>query len=283
MDFESTYTKEDVLTDNIRIFPSATSFVLNSSYLHQLPPVAQNSTKDNANIQFAISEGNISWRLHPGLDFKEGDVSKRQPYQLELHLLKIGLSVSLFANDAQFARSISLKIRDIEVFDRVPKSKFRKFFCYQTPDFNHPPRETDSDMIHVTLDAVRVEKEELRLKIKILPVELHIDQDLIVFLESFFGGGIDSESTKGNSPADTPEKATRAISSPSSKSTTTDSSFFQYVEINPISIRVDYKPKHVDYSSFKQGELMQLVNFIHLDEAKIFLNGIKVAGVRTLY
>lgn len=266
MDFESTYTKEDVLTDKITVFPCATLFTLNRNYMNQVPPLAS-GILDNANIQFSITEGNVSWRLFPGSDFNAAIDSKRQPYQLELHLLKISLQIYLYPSLSQYSKSITLKIRDVEVYDRVPKSKFRKFFCYQTPDTNHPPRETDSDMIDITFEAVRVEKgDELRFKLKILPVELHIDQDLVVFLEKFFDPSSSSLSTES------PKKAKTATS-------INDPSFFQYVEISPISIQVDYKPKHVDYSSIKHGELMQLINFIHLDEAKIFLNGIKITGV----
>lgn len=47
-----------------------------------------------------------------------------------------------------------------------------------------------------------------------------------------------------------------------------------------MSFLVDYKPKHVNYSSIKQGELAELINLIHLDEARIYLKDIKLAGVQ---
>ncbi len=261
MDFETTYTKEEALKDTISIFPCAAQFVLNPNYISQITS-APVEIIETANTRFSISEGNLSWRLYPGLDYDEFK-ENRLPFQIEVHFLKINLLFQIFPEEAQYAKSIHLKIRDVEVFDRVPKSKFRKFFCYQSQDSSRPPRQTESDMIDISFETVRMEREELRLKVTILPIELHIDQDVITFFETFF----DESSVEKNH--------TKEANSHKSD----DSSFFQYAEISPVSIRIDYKPKHVNYSSIKQGELMQLINFIHLDEARVYLNGIKVAGV----
>lgn len=198
MDFESTLSKEEVLVDKIEIFPCATTFSLNQDYLGQLKPINEGEISQVPQIQICITEGNISWRLYPESDF-DLDKSDRDSFYVEVHFLKIFFSAQFFPSNTDITKRLELKIRDIEIFDRIPESKFQKFFSYQASDNTAPPRQTESDMLSLVYSGIRAEKEELRLKLNILPIQLHIDQDLVLFLESFFkddGAGKEKEKTK---------------------------------------------------------------------------------------
>lgn len=182
--------------------------------------------------------------------------------------------LQLFPEETLASKKLSLKIRDIEVYDRVPNSKFRKLFCYQLQDSTSPPRVTGSDMVDIELFGIHSSKEELRLKLAILPIQISIDQELVSFLDFFF---LDRLSQTSQTSLFTTPSTARPI----------DDAFFrnplitlEYCEIAPISIQVDYKPKKVDMASIKQGDLAELINLIHLDQARIFLNGVKLTGVK---
>lgn len=45
-------------------------------------------------------------------------------------------------------------------------------------------------------------------------------------------------------------------------------------------LKVDYRPKHVNYGSLKEGQYAELVNFFHLDAAEMNLSHVKLAGIK---
>jgi hypothetical protein len=52
------------------------------------------------------------------------------------------------------------------------------------------------------------------------------------------------------------------------------------VEIYPVLLKVDYRPKHVNYGSLKEGQFAELVNFFHLDAAEMNLSHVKLTGIK---
>lgn len=136
----------------------------------------------------------------PDSIFELDDYATRDPFQIELHLLKIQFLLQLFPEETLASKKVAMKIRDIEVYDRVPNSKFRKFFCYQLQHSTFPPRVTGSDMVDIELFGIHSTKEELRLKVAVLPIQFSIDQELLGFLDAFF---IDRISTAMPAPIQT--------------------------------------------------------------------------------
>lgn len=55
----------------------------------------------------------------------------------------------------------------------------------------------------------------------------------------------------------------------------------EHVEIYPIELKLDYKPKRVDYNALREGKTMELMNFFHFDGAEMTLRHITLSGVRT--
>jgi len=51
------------------------------------------------------------------------------------------------------------------------------------------------------------------------------------------------------------------------------------VEVFPVKIKLDYKPKRVDYYALKQGKTAELMNFFHFDGSEMILRHLVVTGV----
>lgn len=56
----------------------------------------------------------------------------------------------------------------------------------------------------------------------------------------------------------------------------------EHVEIYPIELKLDYKPKRVDFAALREGKTMELMNFFHFDGAEMTLRHITLSGVRHL-
>ena len=53
----------------------------------------------------------------------------------------------------------------------------------------------------------------------------------------------------------------------------------EHVEIFPVDIKLDYKPRRVDYRALKEGKTIELMNFFHFDGAEMTLRHITLSGV----
>lgn len=56
--------------------------------------------------------------------------------------------------------------------------------------------------------------------------------------------------------------------------------YIEMAEIFPIDLKLDYKPRRVDYRALKEGKTIELMNFFHFDGAEMTLRHITLAGVR---
>lgn len=53
----------------------------------------------------------------------------------------------------------------------------------------------------------------------------------------------------------------------------------EYVNIQPVTLKIDYKPKYINYSNLKEGQLAELINLFSLDGAEMSLCSIKLTGI----
>ena len=60
---------------------------------------------------------------------------------------------------------------------------------------------------------------------------------------------------------------------------TTDIPFLQRVEVDSIRVRLDYKPKKVDYTGLRSGHTTEFMNFFVLDQADMVLRHVIIYGV----
>ncbi|KIY02190.1 uncharacterized protein Z520_02328 [Fonsecaea multimorphosa CBS 102226] len=155
--------------------------------------------------------------------------------------------------------SIDVRIKKIEVFDHVPTSTWKKFATYMQ---DAGEREHGASMVHIEVLNVKPVAElsasEIVLKVSVLPLRLHVDQDALDFLTRFFEFRDDSAPASSGS------------SSPP---------FLQRVEVNAVQLKLDYKPKKVDYAGLRSGRTTEFMNFFVLDRADMVLRRVILYGV----
>jgi autophagy-related protein 2 len=123
-------------------------------------------------------------------------------------------------------------------------------------------RETGTSMIHIELLNVRpildLAASEIVLKATVLPLRLHVDQDALDFITRFFEFNDDSAPVHA-SQGDVP--------------------FLQRVEVNSVKVKLDFKPKRVDYAGLRSGHTTEFMNFLILDEADMVLRHTIIYGI----
>ncbi|KAJ1562348.1 autophagy- protein 2 [Cladochytrium tenue] len=193
--------------------------------------------------------------------------------RVEARLLKLSADYTQYADDAPRVSRLALRLRDAEVIDNLHSSSWRKFLAALRPGADQPPRETEADLATAEVVMVRPNpampaQEEARLKVQVLPLRLHIDQDALMFLIEFFSQGSPASSpTNGPSPKVSERDPRQDI-------------FFQFCHLHAISLKIDYKPKHVNYRKLKDGSLIEVMNFFPLDGAEMTLRDVRLSGVK---
>lgn len=154
--------------------------------------------------------------------------------------------------------SIDVKVKDFEVVDHVPTSTWNKFVTYMR---SCGEREAGAVMAHISMQNVKpvptLPSQEVILEVAVLPLRLHVDQDTLDFLTRFF-------SFKDARGAPPPED---------------EIPFIQKADIRAIPIKLDYKPKKVNYVGLRSGKTTEFMNFFILDEADMVLRRIVLHGI----
>ena len=91
-----------------------------------------------------------------------------------------------------------------------------------------------------------------------LPLRLHVDQDALDFMTRFFEFR-DHSAVPSTSKAEPP--------------------FLQRVEVRSIRVKLDFKPKRVDYAGLRSGRTTEFMNFFILDQADMILKRVILHGV----
>ncbi|KYQ88667.1 hypothetical protein DLAC_10845 [Tieghemostelium lacteum] len=249
----------------------------------------------------------ISNNNNANTTFKARDVN----HYVELILSNLNLRLDRFNESDQFAKRLSLHINDITVVDHVPSSLWNKFLYSDT----NITRYQQSPMIKILFETIRPDLsrpllQENRLKLLVLPLRFHIDQDTVTFIYDFISykpkvalslpspssfETINSSSSSSNeigstsppiytTPHNRKQSQTVSRSIPEDKAQTSEKeaqeiTYFQSVEILPIRLKIDYKPKKVDYYSLTTGNYAELLNLLPLEGAVLNLNRLKLNGV----
>ncbi|SPO22516.1 related to APG2 - required for sporulation [Ustilago trichophora] len=169
---------------------------------------------------------------------------------------------------------IAVNARRFEIIDNIKTSTWRTFLT-EMQDRNAALRhDAKSKMVKVEILNVRPqggvldnvsasETPEVRMRAKISPLRLHVDQDALDFLKKFF---------TFKAPG---QKAPPLVSEP----TGPPLPFVQFAEVLPIKIKLDYKPKRVDYNLLRQGKTIELMNFFHFEGSEMVLRHITLRGI----
>ncbi|KAJ3410683.1 autophagy- protein 2 [Chytridiales sp. JEL 0842] len=224
--------------------------------------------------EFKVRRTSITWQIYDGLDFPERqslNVSQRSAEsRIDFCLLNVTVDFDEYPSGFNRSRRVYIAIQDVEIIDKVKTSLWRKFLSSLRPDSNTEPRESLSNMVRfeiVFLNTKENNDEEVRVKLRILPLRLHIDQDALTAIISFFSfTASEAETTPHVKKNNKPD----------------DHIFFQLLEISPIVLKVDYKPKHVDYQKLNRGNVVEVVNFFPLEGAEMTLTPVRISGVKGL-
>jgi autophagy-related protein 2 len=191
---------------------------------------------------------------------KKLKLNRSKHHKMTFELEGVSADVVTFpAGSSEVQSSIDVRIKKLEVFDHVPTSTWKKFATYMQ---DAGEREHGASMVHLELLNVKPVEElsasEIVLKVSVLPVRLHVDQDALDFLIRFFEFKDDSIPSSGT-PSAPP--------------------FIQRAEINAVQVKLDYKPKTVDYTALRSGRTTEFMNFIVLDRADMVLRRVILYGV----
>ncbi|OAQ98484.1 hypothetical protein LLEC1_02136 [Akanthomyces lecanii] len=155
--------------------------------------------------------------------------------------------------------SIDLRVQNLDIFDHIHTSTWRKFATY---DQDQGEREMGTSMVHLEVLNVKPIPElaaaEIVLRATLLPLRLHVDQDALDFITRFFEFKNDKVPVHA-SPSDVP--------------------FVQRAEINNVAVKLDFKPKRVDYAGLRSGHTTEFMNFIVLEESRMILRHVILYGV----
>ncbi|KAL5594623.1 uncharacterized protein BROUX77_007970 [Berkeleyomyces rouxiae] len=154
---------------------------------------------------------------------------------------------------------IDVRVKTLDVIDHMPQSSWKKFATY---DREAGEQEYGSNMIHLEVLNVKPVPElaasEFVISVEVLPLRLHVDQDALDFMKRFFAFKDDSMPIH-QSTGDVP--------------------FISRFEIQRIPLKLDFKPRRVDYGALRSGKTSEFMNFVTLQDTRIELRRIMLHGV----
>lgn len=184
---------------------------------------------------------------------------------IEIHFSGMNAEVDRYRPGETLVSRTLILVRDVEILDHIKTSTWKKFLTSLRADSRGNVRETGSNMARVELLTVRPSPhhttKEARLRAKFLPLRLYVDQDALDFLKKFFAFN-DPESPATPDDVDNDEQI-----------------YFQYAEVFPVDIKLDYKPRRVDYRALREGRTIELMNFFHFDGAEMTLRRLTLHGI----
>ena len=185
-------------------------------------------------------------------------LQRGQRHKITFELGGISADMFIYSPNQETVSSTDIRVRDFDIFDHVPTSTWKKFATYMR---DAGPREEKKPMVHLEICNVKPMPEllasELVIKATVLPVRLHVDQDALDFITRFFAFSDDSDNNADRSG---------------------DQPYIQRVEVLPVPIKLDYKPKKVDYVGLRSGRTKEFMNFFNLDSADMVLKHAIIYG-----
>ncbi|KAL4747211.1 autophagy-related protein 2 [Aspergillus terricola var. indicus] len=199
--------------------------------------------------------------MSPSFRGKKLRLSRSKDHKMTFELKGICADLVVFPPGSQETiSSLDVRVRELEIFDHIPTSTWRKFATYMN---EAGEKELGTSMVHLEILTVRpvsyLAASEFILKATVLPLRLHVDQDALDFMSRFFEFRDDSAAPSG--PSQEPP-------------------YLQRSEINAIPVKLDFKPKRVDYAGLRSGRTTEFMNFFILDEADMVLKHVIVYGAK---
>lgn len=180
----------------------------------------------------------------------------------------VGIEYDSLVPDAPLASSVGVTVKAMQILDNIKTSTWHAFLTEMRNE-QRRHEASDANMLKVQLLSLRTsqDREELRVRAKVSPLRLHVDQDALDFLKKFFAFKKPSEAAR------------EASQPPQEDSTPATGPFIQYAEVYPIKMKLDYKPKRVDYGLLRRGKTIEMMNFFHFDGAEMTLRHLTLRGI----
>jgi len=197
----------------------------------------------------------------PSIRGKKLRLSRSKYHKMTFELKGICADLVVFPPDSEETQSsLDVRVNDLTIFDHVPTSTWKKFATYM---HEAGEKESGTSMIHLEILTVKPVPElaasEIVLKATILPLRLHVDQDALDFLCRFFEFRDESAVSTPPAPGEVP--------------------FLQRAEVNSVPVKLDFKPKRVDYAGLRSGRTTEFMNFFVLDGADMVLRHVIIYGI----
>ncbi|KAF3901698.1 hypothetical protein ABW20_dc0103620 [Dactylellina cionopaga] len=197
---------------------------------------------------------------NPQIRKRDQKYRRSQRNAMQFELKGVDVDFTIFAPDGlETQSSLDVRVNDIQVTENVRTSTWRMFLTYMR---EAGVRERGLPMAHIHLDILRPVPElaatELSIKVKLLPLRLYVDQDALEFLTRFFEFK-DPDNLKPGAKVEEP--------------------FIQRCEIDTVRVKLDFKPKRVDYAGIRSGKTTEFMNFFILEEADMELRHVALNGV----
>lgn len=216
---------------------------LKETITEQIQGERQRSLKNKAN-------------LHPSKHFKALILTESISMQIKLH--------ENICEDREKSEGKSNSLVDVEgdigifeVIDNVPTSTWNKFVTLLKREA-WPKKEPMAKFSFSLIRPINyLQAIEAIIDIKLAPLRIHADQDMVDFLLRF----VQFKDDRFELIDDYPEIL-----------------FIQKFKINTVKLRIDYKPKKTDNGLYS-GHIMDIMNLFVLDESKLSLKGVVLYGI----
>ncbi|XP_060168251.1 autophagy-related protein 2 isoform X1 [Lycium barbarum] len=247
----------------------------------------------NVKGRIVLNNMNIIWRLYAGSDWQNvqsnaqqstGTCGRDTTICLELTLSGMRFQYDIFPDGGTRVSRQSITVHDFCVKDNSNAAPWKLVLGYYQS--KGCQRKSSSEAFKLDLEAVRpdpaIPLEEYRLRIAFLPMRLHLHQNQLDFLISFFGGTksavTPSQSTSQNlSKSEIVAKSTKFGGHAVIEEALLP--YFQKFDIWPVHLRVDYSPCRVDLAALRSGKYVELVNLVPWKGIDLHLKHVQALGV----
>lgn len=257
------------------------------------------STSGGNNIQpvgrISLKNIRVTWRMHAGSDWPawrkcdsipmQGDSARNTSSLLEVVLCGMNFQYDTFPEGGLYSSKLAVSIQDLRIFDRSEHAPWKMVLLDYHSRMH--PRESSAKALKLELEAVKPDPstplEEYRLTVKLLPLQLHLDQSQLDFFIKFFSQKASSLALQGDLSGDRQCSSSVSDDAPYSKELSAAEEgllpFFQKCEIYPVTIHVNYVPRRVDLVALKGGNYAELLNLVSWKGIDLHLKGVETGGI----
>lgn len=143
-------------------------------------------------------------------------LTRSRKSRVEFQFQQLQVKFDRWNPESQMSSRVLITVDEIEILDHIKTSTWKTFLTSLHSDSQGNVREAGSSMFRAELLGVRPvigsASEELRLRAKILPLRLHVDQDALDFLKAFFAFNDGAKEEVKPGPPSAPETFFRKLS-----------------------------------------------------------------------